>query len=455
MIAKRQQSDAPIFDLVPPNSTESEMAVLGSILLNGESIGKAAEILQPEHFYRTAHRKIFGAALLLYERNEPVDLVMLAEELKTQKNLEGAGGAYYLTELVQQTASSANIEHYAKIVFEKYLARKLIEESTETSKECYDAGENIYEVMDRAESRIFSLSEKRVQKAYEHIAPIMHEAFDVIEKFHKRQSTVTGLATGFSKLDELTAGLQPSELIIIAGRPSSGKTSLGLNIARNVAIGSNVPVGFFSLEMARRQLALRLLCAESNQDAHRVRTGKLTDEEWQRLGKCAGTITQAPIYIDDTPGITALELRSKARRMRKEHNVGLIVIDYLQLMTGQKAESREREIAMISGHLKGLARELDIPVIALSQLSRAVEARGGDKRPILSDLRESGVLENDADVVLFTYRPEMYGKKTDSSGESLEGKAEIIIGKQRNGPVGTVYLTFLKYCTKFSDPVGF
>jgi replicative DNA helicase len=280
----------------------------------------------------------------------------------------------------------------------------------------------------------------------------MHDAFENIERFHERKGTVTGIATGFTKLDELTSGLQQSELVIVAGRPSMGKTALSLNIARTVAVDEKTPVGIFSLEMSERQLAMRLLCAEAKVDAHSVRTGRLADEQWQKLSMCVGILTEAPIFIDDTPGIGVLELRAKARRLKKEKNVGLIVIDYLQLMQGPRnVESRQQEISMISRSLKSLAKELDVPVIAISQLSRAVEVRGGEKRPMLSDLRESGAIEQDADVVLFVYRPEFYMSHDEAQTKQIEGKAEIIIGKQRNGPVGTVHLTFLKKIAKFEN----
>ncbi len=441
------------FDRVPPQSLDAEMAVLGSMMIDNECIGKVVEILEAVHFYRTAHQKIFSAALTLYEKNEPVDLITLSEELKRQKMLEEVGGVYYLTELTETIPSSANVEHHARIVLERYLMRKLIEEAAGIAKDCYEAEEDVYHILDRSEQRIFGLSEKRLRKSYQHISPIMHDAFETIERFHERKGTVTGVPTGFTKLDELTSGFQAAELIIVAGRPSMGKTALSLNVARNIAVDSKTPVGFFSLEMSQRQLALRLLCAEARVDAHGVRTGKLADKEWQKLSMCVGVLTEAPIYIDDTPGMRVLELRAKARRLKKEKDVGLVIVDYLQLMEGPKgAESRQQEISMISRSLKSLAKELDVPIVALSQLSRAVEVRGGERRPMLSDLRESGAIEQDADVVLFIYRPEVYGKTVDGQGNPLEGKAEIIIGKQRNGPVGTIYLNFVKRYARFENP---
>lgn len=441
------------FDRVPPQSLEAEMAVLGSLLIDNDCIGKAVEILGANHFYRTAHRKIFSAATTLYEKNEPVDLITLSEELKRKKILDEVGGSYYLTELAESVPSSANVEHHLRIVLEKYLLRKLIEESAGIARDCYEGEDDVFQILDRSEQRIFGLSEKRLRGTFQHISPIMHDAFETIERFHERQGTVTGVSSGFTKLDELTSGFQPAEFIIVAGRPSMGKTALCLNVARTIAVETKIPVGIFSLEMSKRQLALRLLCAEARVDAHGVRTGRLADDEWQKLSMCVGVLTEAPLFIDDTPGIGVLELRAKARRLKKEKDVGLIIIDYLQLMQGPRnAESRQQEISTISRSLKGLAKELDVPVMALSQLSRAVEVRGGEKRPMLSDLRESGAIEQDADVVLFIYRPEFYLRKEDAESKQLTGKAEVIIGKQRNGPVGTVHLNFVKKWAMFENP---
>jgi len=451
-IGRKKQMVDRTFDRIPPQSLEAEMAVLGSMMIDNDCIGKIIEILSSDFFYRTVHKKIFTASTNLFEKNEPVDLITLSEELKRQKTLEDVGGTYYLTELAETVASSANIEHHARIVLEKHILRKLIEESAGIAKDCYEAEEDVYHILDHAEQKIFRLSEKQLRKSFQHIKPIMHKAFDSIEKFHERKGSVTGAATGFTKLDELTSGFQPSELIIIAGRPSMGKTALSLNIARNIAVDSRKPVGFFSLEMSERQLALRLLCAEARVDAHSLRTGHLSEDELQKLSTCAGKLTEAPIYIDDTPGMGILELRAKARRLKKEKDVGIIIVDYLQLMQGPRnVESRQQEISMISRSMKNLAKELDVPVLALSQLSRAVETRGGDRRPMLSDLRESGAIEQDADVVLFIYRQEFYKTEEEVKMKQLEGKAEVIIGKQRNGPVGTINLSFVKKWARFEN----
>ncbi len=376
-VAKNTNLPESTFDRVPPQSLDAETAVLGSMMIDNDCIGKIVEILEPPCFYRTSHKKIFSSALALYEKNEPVDLITLSEELKRQNILEEVGGTYYLTELAESIPSSANVEYHARIVLEKYLLRKLIEEAAGIAKDCYEAGEDVYHIIDRSEQRIFGLSGKRLRETFQHISPIMHDAFETIERFHERKGVVTGIPTGFAKLDELTSGFQPSELVIIAGRPSMGKTALSLNIARNVAVDSKMPVGVFSLEMSKRQLALRLLCAEARVDAHGVRTGRLADDEWQKLSMCVGVLTEAPLFIDDTPGMNVLELRAKARRLKKEKDVSLIIVDYLQLMEGPRStESRQQEISVISRSLKGLAKELDVPVVALSQLSRAVEVRG-------------------------------------------------------------------------------
>jgi replicative DNA helicase len=447
--------NSTVYDRLPPQAVDAEMAVLGSIMLDDESLGKVVDIIKTECFYRSAHRKIFDAALYLYDHSDPVDIITLSEELKRRKVIDEVGGSYYLTELAESVPSAANVEYHARIVLEKYILRQLIEESASIAHDCYEGSESVYDILDHAEQRIFSLSDKQLRSTFEHIDPIMHDTFEAIAHYHERKGMVTGVATGFHKLDELTSGFQPGELIVVAGRPSMGKTAFCLNMARNAAVEGDepVPVGYFSLEMSKRQLALRLLCAEARVDAHAVRTGTLSEDQWPKLSTCVGVLAEAPIYIDDTPGITVLELRAKARRLKKEHHIGMLIIDYLQLMQGPRgAESRQQEISMISRSLKALAKELDLPVVALSQLSRAVEIRGGDHRPMLSDLRESGAIEQDADMVIFIYRPEFYGKSADESGNPLEGVSEIIIGKQRNGPVGTVHLSFIKRWAKFENP---
>ncbi|HDQ45002.1 MAG TPA: replicative DNA helicase [bacterium] len=441
-----------IFDRVPPQALEAERAVLGSIMLDNDCVGKVVEMLSPECFYRTAHQHIFQAAIHLFEKNEPVDLITLSNELKRIQVLDEIGGAYYLTELSESVPSAANVEYHARIIFAKYLLRRLIVESAQIAQACYEPVEDVFNLLDRAEQSIFGLAENQMRSTFQHINPLMHGAMEKIAGYHERKSLITGVTTGFTKLDELTSGFQNGELIIVAGRPSMGKTAFCLNMARNAAVLGKTPVGIFSLEMARDQLALRLLCAEARVDAHAVRTGTLSDHDWPKLSTCVGTLAESPIYIDDTPGMGVLEMRAKARRLKKEKDLGMLIIDYLQLMQGPRgAESRQQEISTISRSLKALAKELAVPVVALSQLSRAVEVRGGDKRPMLSDLRESGAIEQDADVVLFIYRPEFYGITKDDDGHTVEGRAEVIIGKQRNGPVGTVHLSFVKQWAKFEN----
>ena len=435
---------------VPPQAVEVERAVLGAMLLEKEAIPKVLEILDEDCFYLDSHRKIFSAIVDLFERNEPADDHTLLEELRRRKELDKVGGAAYLAQLATEVATAANVEYHARIVLEKALLRKLITLCTQTIEECYAGTEDVFDLVDRAEQRIFNISARRLKGGFVQLSSVLHDTFETIERMHLRPGVSPGaVRTGFHKLDEMTAGFQPSDLIIVAGRPSMGKTSFVLNVARNAAVEQKVPVGIFSLEMAGFQLAQRLLCAEAMVDSHKIRTGRLPDEDWSKLSTSVGKLAEAPIFIDDTPSLSVLELRAKARRLQSEHGVGMIVIDYLQLLRGVgRTENRQQEISQISRALKALAKELNVPVVACSQLSRAPETRGDDHRPRLSDLRESGSLEQDADVVLFIYRPEVY-KKND---ESLKGKAEIIIAKQRNGPTGTVNLVWLGQYSKFENP---
>lgn len=438
---------------VPPQSVEIEQAVIGAMLLERQAILKVIEILDETCFYRNAHRKIFRAIISLFERDEPADQVTLVEELRKKKELEEIGGAFYIASLVTNVATAANVEYHARILLEKALLRKLINISTEITAECYDGTEDVFELIDRAEQKIFQISERRLGSGFIPLEEILHTTIEEIEKLQYRTSKVVGVPTGFDRLDEMTAGLQPSELVIVAGRPSMGKTALCLNIARNAAVDYGIPVGIFSLEMSDHQLAQRLICAEARIDQHLLRTGRLRPEEWSRLSICVGRLAEAPIYVDDSPALSALEIRAKARRLQVERKIGLIIVDYLQLMQGPRgAENRQQEISQISRSLKALSKELNVPVLALSQLSRAVEMRGGDRRPQLSDLRESGSIEQDADLVMFIYRPAVYGIQVDDDGQSLEGVAEIIIGKQRNGPTGNLRLVWLERCARFENP---
>ncbi len=432
---------------MPPQAVEAEMAVLGAIMLDSQAASTAFEILDETAFYRDIHRKIFLASLSLYERNEPIDVLMVATELKKKNDLEAIGGDYYLTELVDRLPSAANAEYYCRIVHGKSLLRKLITISNEIQEESYRSSQEPHEIIDGAEKKIFELSETRHRRDFSHIKPILHKTMDAYEAYHGLMDGITGVPTGFKLLDNQLSGMQKSELLILAARPSMGKTALALNIATNAAKKGH-KVAIFSLEMASVQLTMRLLCSETHVDAHAARTGRMKEGDWMRLSTMAGEIAKLDIFIDDSPGMNILEIRSKARRLKIEHKIDLLIIDYLQLIRGVgRIESRQIEIAMISQSLKGLAKELEIPVLSLSQLSRAVESRSGDRRPMLSDLRESGAIEQDADVVMFIYRPAAYGP-VEPEQENL---AEVIVAKQRNGPVGTVQLAFVREFVLFTD----
>jgi len=444
--AKTTQSAS---DRLPPQSIEAEISVLGAMLLDKSAVGTALELLDESCFYRKSHQRIFRAIIALFERNEPADLVTVSEELKRQDHLEEAGGRAYIASLLDNVATAANISYHAGIVQEKAIIRRLIEVATQIAAQSYGQVEDVDSLLDQAEHQIFAIAERRLRRGFLPLERVLHDAFEKVEKLHDRKGGVIGVPSGFKKLDEMTAGFQPGDLVIIAGRPSMGKTAFALNIARNAAVEHKVPTAVFSLEMASYQLAQRLLCSEARVDAHRVRAGTLPDQDWQKLSIGVGNLAEAPIYIDDSPMLTVLEIRAKARRLQAERNIGMVIVDYLQLMQGPRgAESRQQEISVISRSLKSLAKELQVPILALSQLSRAVEVRGGDRRPQLSDLRESGALEQDADVVLFIYRSERYHP----DDPELKNKAEVIIGKQRNGPTGTVHLTFMSQYTSFFEP---
>lgn len=444
---------------VPPQAVEIEIQVLGAALIDKEAVPKILEILQPEMFYKPAHQEIFKVIVVLFERNEPVDIVTVSEELKRRGLLDEIGGAVYLTGLTMNVSTSANVEYHAHIVLEKALLRGLITTSTEIATRAYSDSEDVIDLLDLAETKIFQISEHKMKRTATPLKKAVNATIELLEKVHGKHGGITGVPTGFVDLDNLTGGFQNSDLVIIAGRPSQGKTAFALSIARNAALHSvkPTPIGFFSIEMSEQQLVTRLISAEAKVNAHALRTGRLPDSKWKKIGLVAGRLTEAKIYIDDSPALSILEIRAKARRLKAEHDIGMIIIDYLQLIHPPKSlDSREREISMISRSLKALAKELNIPVIALSQLNRAVESRKDDnKRPQLSDLRESGAIEQDADVVIFVHRPETYKimEVEDSRGNkiSTERLAEIIIGKQRNGPIDTVYLTFQKEWAGFEN----
>jgi replicative DNA helicase len=434
---------------IPPQSLETEMAVLGAMLLDREAVDSAVEILAADDFYKEAHSKIFQAIINLYDRNEPADLVTLTEELKKREWLEDVGGAVYLTSLMDSVPSSANLEFYAKIVKEKALLRQLIAVSTGIVSDSFNEPEQVNEFLDEAERAIFNITQGNFQEDFIRIKNLIHSSIETAEEMYKNKKLVTGVPTGFLDFDEKTSGLQKGELIIVAGRPSTGKTSFALNLAANAAIKEKIPVGIFSLEMSKEQLVQRLLCSEGKVNLHKLRTGWLSESAFSRLAMGAGSLSEAPIFIDDSVNISVLELRAKARRLQSKENIKLILIDYLQLMQGRsRVESRQQEISEISRSLKGLAKELNVPVVAISQLSREVEKRGDDARPKLSDLRESGAIEQDADLVAFIYR-KLKIRELDSDEESRS--AEIIIGKQRNGPIGTVKVAFLPEYTAFEN----
>jgi len=431
---------------LPPQNIEAEQSILGGILIENEAVNRVMEILDADDFYRDAHRKIFNALINLSERDEPADLITLTNELRKIDQLDFIGGASYLASLIDSVPTAANIEYYAKIVKEKAILRKLIQTSTDIITQSYEDRGDVEGFLDEAERAIFEISEKRVKPSFYSIREIVKESFATIERLFKKKELVTGVPSGFKELDRMTAGFQPSDLIIIAGRPSMGKTAFCLNVAQYAAIENKIPVAIFSLEMSKEQLVQRLLCSHARVDAHKVRTGYLSAQDWPLLTAAAGKLSEAPIFIDDTAGISVLELRAKARRLKSHHDIKLIVLDYLQLMRGgSNIENRQQEISEISRSLKALARELNVPVIAISQLSRAVESRT-DHRPQLSDLRESGAIEQDADVVVLLMREEYY-----NANEQNKGSADVIIAKQRNGPVGTVKLSFIKEYTRFEN----
>jgi replicative DNA helicase len=431
-----------------PCNLEAERSVLGAILLDDKAIHPAMEILRKEDFYLESHRRIFGKMFALTADGTAIDMVTLKEELQRSDELESAGGAAYLASLTDGLPRAVNIEHYSQIVKGKALLRRLIQISNEMMVRSYQAEESAETILDDTEKAIFEIANRQFQKGFAPIDSLVSSVYKHIEEVANRKSLITGVETGFTELDRMTAGFHPSDLVIVAARPGLGKTSLCLNIAQFVALKKHQSVGIFSLEMSKEQLVKRLLCAEAEIDSHKVNTGFLNKEDWIKLGQAAGSLSQAKMFIDDTAGMTITELRSKARRLSLEHGLDLLIVDYLQLMSGssQRIENRTQEISQISRGLKALAKEISVPVVAISQLNRAIEARRGDHRPQLSDLRESGSIEQDADIVMFIFREDAL-----NLAEEGGGVAEIIIGKQRNGPTGTFQLAFLKQFTKFAN----
>jgi replicative DNA helicase len=433
---------------IPPQSLEAEESVLGGILLDNAALDRVVELIGPDDFYRGAHRKLFRAMLELSEENEPVDMITLGERLRARGELVEVGGAAFLAELTERVPTAANVAHHARIVRNRSVLRGLITAATEIATRGYEASDNVGDLLDRAEQLIFEISERQVRTSFTHIQNLLVDTVKTIERLYEQKQAVTGVPTGFADLDRMTAGLQPSDLIIIAGRPSMGKTAFCLNVAEHAALRADVGVAVFSLEMSKEQLAMRMLCSEARVDLARVRTGHLSEREFPKLAMAAGRLGDAPVYIDDTPALSILELRAKARRLKRDAaaKLGLVIVDYIQLMRSSEGkDSREQEISEISRSLKALAKELKVPVVALSQLNRQVENRS-PPIPRLADLRESGAIEQDADVILFLYREEYYNEDTDR-----RGIAEVHIAKQRNGPTGQVDLTFLREFTRFEN----
>jgi replicative DNA helicase len=439
---------------IPPQALDLEEVVLGAMMIDKKGVDEVIDILSPEAFYKEAHQHIFQAIYQLFENSEPVDLLTVSTQLKKNAKLELAGGDFYLISLTQKVSSSAHIEFHARIILQKYIQRSLIKISSEIIEDAYDETKDVFDLLDNAESKLYEVTQGNIKKSSETAQELVIQAKKKIEEISNKEG-LSGIPTGFTKLDKLTSGWQPSDLIIIAARPGMGKTALTLSMARNIAVDLNIPVAFFSLEMASVQLITRLISSETGLSSEKLRTGKLEKHEWEQLNVKVKGLEKAPLFIDDTPSLSIFDLRAKARRLSSQHGIKLIMIDYLQLMTGGSSHggNREQEISMISRNLKALAKELNVPVIALSQLSRAVETRGGSKRPLLSDLRESGAIEQDADIVSFIYRPEYYkiDEWDDEERSPTEGQAEFIVAKHRNGGLENIRLKFIGHLGKFDN----
>ena len=456
---KRTRTSTPIdpqFGHLPPQSPETEKIVLGALLIDKDAFSLVSELLRPETFYEPRHQKIYEAIQTLSMEEKPVDIVTVQDQLEKQGDLESVGGMEYVIELSSHAVSSAGIEYYSHILLQKFIARQLIHFASTVETKAFDPTVDVDELMQETESSLFELSQKNMKQDYTQIAPVVKEAERILQKASSNSGGLTGIPSGFTKLDEVTSGWQPSDLVIIAGRPAMGKTSFALSIAKNIAVDYNIPIGFFSLEMNNVQLANRLISNVCEIQGQKILNGQLSTDDWERFDKNLQTLSDAPIYVDDTPGLSVFELRTKARRLVREQGVKIIMIDYLQLMNanGMKFNSRQEEVSTISRSLKGLAKELDIPILALSQLNRGVESREGleGKRPQLSDLRESGSIEQDADMVLFVHRPEYYHILEDEKGNNLKGMAQIIIAKHRKGATKDVLLTFKGEFTRFMNP---
>lgn len=441
---------------MPPQAVDLEEAVLGALMLEKDALTTVVDILSPESFYKDSHKLIYDGILDLFNEGEPIDLLTVTNQLRKNGKLELAGGAYYITELTSRVSSAANIEYHARIVTEQAMKRDMIRIASDIQREAFEDTTDVFELLDKMEQSLFEISEKNIKKNYMDMRSIMREAITELESKKGQKDGLTGVPSGFTALDRVTSGWQKSDLVIIAARPAMGKTAFVLSVLRNAAVDHNRPVAIFSLEMSSIQLVNRLISSEAELDSEKIKKGNLADYEWQQLIHKTSKLSTAPLYVDDTPALSILELRAKCRRLKSQNDIQMIVVDYLQLMSGENSKggntgNREQEISSISRALKKIAKELNVPVIALSQLSRAVETRGGDKRPQLSDLRESGAIEQDADIVMFLYRPEYYGITEDEEGHSTSGVGEVIIAKHRNGSLESIKLRFIGKYTKFTD----
>ena len=439
---------------LPPQALDLEESVLGALMLEKDALTNVIDILKPENFYKDANKEIYQSIIDLFNDSEPIDLLTVTSQLKKNGKLEYVGGSFYVTQLTTRVNSASNIEYHARIILEQSIKRQLIEVSGEVQKEAYEDTTDVFDLLDNTEQSLFDISESHIRKNYSQVKGLMKEAIDELQAKKTRKDGITGVPSGFIDLDNITSGWQPSDLVIIAGRPSMGKTAFVLSMMRNASIDHEMPIALFSLEMSSLQIVNRLISSEAELDSDKIKKGNLKDYEWQQLLHKTDQLNNAKIFIDDTPALSILELRAKSRRLKSQHDIQCIIVDYLQLMSGEYGKSsgnREQEIASISRSLKAIAKELNVPVLALSQLSRAVETRGGDKRPVLSDLRESGSIEQDADMVLFIYRADRYDITEDEDGNLTAGVAEVLIRKNRNGPTGKVKLKFIERFAKFAD----
>jgi replicative DNA helicase len=436
---------------LPPQAPDLEEAVLGALMLEKNALNAVVEFLKPEHFYADAHKEIYTAIIDLFKASEPVDMRTVVNQLRKNAKLEIVGGAYVIAELTAKVSSAANIEYHARVVIEMAIKRDLIQIASQIHHDAYEDTTDVFELLDKTEQSVFEISDSNLRKNYDNMRNLMARAIQELQVLKDHKDGLTGVPSGFTALDRITSGWQKSDLVIIAARPGMGKTAFVVSALRNASVDFKIPVAIFSLEMASVQLVNRMISAEAELEGDKIKKGNLADHEWAQLVHKTSRLSAAPIFIDDTPALSILELRAKCRRLKAEHNVQLIVIDYLQLMRGEQGGNREQEIASISRALKGIAKELNVPVLALSQLSRGVETRGGDKRPQLSDLRESGSIEQDADIVMFLYRPEYYKITVDEEGMPTQGMGEVIVAKHRNGSTGTAKLKFIGKFTKFAD----